>query len=182
MDRGKRIIGIFLIAVSIAALAAWEKWGKVQMLYDEVLVCRENVTRGTVMRGDMFETVKMDLTEKDWIPPSEQSKLVGKEAASFIHKGMPLFPQYFEHAELSAGGKEDRFVLTVPEDWLEALPTSVNRGDRAFFFSGSRLLTSAPVSGINREEGSVEVIVTERQAAELSGAAAAPGRLVMVYH
>ena len=63
MDRGKKIIGIVLIAASISALIAWEKWGKTQLLYDEVLVCRENISRGTVMREDMFETVKMDVRE-----------------------------------------------------------------------------------------------------------------------
>ena len=46
MDRGKKIIGIVLIAASISALIAWEKWGKTQLLYDEVLVCREKHIEG----------------------------------------------------------------------------------------------------------------------------------------
>lgn len=182
MDRGKRIAGVLLIIVSVAALIAWEKWGKEQFLYEEVLVCRENVSRGTVMREELFETIKMDLNEKGWIRPKDKKSLLGKETASFIHKGMPLFPEYFDQAGLSADGKEGKYVLSIPEHWLDSAPASLKRGNRAYFFSGKTFLTSAPVSEINEERRNVEVIVTEKQAAKLSSAAADGEKLVIIYH
>lgn len=182
LDRGKRLVGVILMIVSIAALAAWEKWAKEKLLYDQVLVLRENVSRGTVLERDMFETVRMDVKESGWLSPKEAETLEGKEAVSFIHKGMPLFPEYFEQAELSAAAKDGRYVLSVPEDWLESLPASLGRGDRAYFFIGKRLLTSAPVAEVNQETRSIELIVTGEQAAALSEAASGRGKLVVAYH
>ena len=180
MDRGKKIIGIALIAASISALIAWEKWGKTQLLYDEVLVCRENISRGTVMREDMFETVKMDVREEGFLRPEEQKSLIGKEAVSFVHKGMPLFPEYFVREGLSAG-KNGRFILSVPEDWLASMPSSIGRGNRAYFYSGKRLLAEAPVSAFDAENRAIEVVVRKEQAAVLSEAAAAGEKMVVVY-
>ena len=173
MDRGKRIIGIVLIAVSIAALVTWEKWGKAQFLYDEVLVCSKNVAKGTILREDMFQTVKMKVSEKDFITPGEKNSLVGKEAAAFIHKGLPLFQEYFIQVEL---------VLTVPEEWLYALPSSLRRGDDAYFFLGSGLVTSAPVRLVDKENHSVEIVVTDKQAQQLSKAAESGEKMILVYH
>lgn len=180
MDRGKRIIGIVLIAASLSALIAWEKWGKTQFLYDEVLVCRENISRGTVMKGDMFEVVQMDIREKGFFRPENRKELIGKEAVSSIHKGMPLFPEYFAGEGLSAGGN-GRFILAVPESWLESVPSSIGRGDLAYFYSGKRFLTEAPVAAADAETGEIEVVVDRRQASVLSEAAAAGEKMVIVY-
>ncbi len=182
MDRGKRIIGIVLIAVSIAALVTWEKWGKAQFLYDEVLVCSKNVAKGTILRDDMFQTVKMKVSEKDFITPGEKNSLVGKEAAAFIHKGLPLFQEYFIQVELVSGAKEGKYVLTVPEEWLYALPSSLRRGDDAYFFLGSGLVTSAPVRLVDKENHSVEIVVTDKQAQQLSKAAESGEKMILVYH
>ena len=49
LDKGKRFIGILLILVSVGALFTWEKWGKNRFLYDEVLILRQSVEKGTVI-------------------------------------------------------------------------------------------------------------------------------------
>lgn len=182
MDKGKKVIGILLIAVSIAALFTWEKWGKAQFLYDEVLVCSRNIAKGTILREDMFQTVKMELAEKDYITPKEKESLLGKEAAAFIHKGVPLFQEYFVQTELAPGGRNGTYVLAVPGEWLYAVPSSLRRGDRAYFFLGSGLVTSAPVTLVNQEKHSVEIVVTDQQARQLSEAAKSGEKLVLAYH
>ena len=70
MEKGKKIIGIVLILVSIAALFTWEKWGKNRFLYEDVLAFSQNVEKGTVITEDMISTVKMD---------------IGEEAVSYTH-------------------------------------------------------------------------------------------------
>ena len=65
MEKGKKIIGIVLILVSIAALFTWEKWGKNRFLYEDVLAFSQNVEKGTVITEDMISTVKMDIGEED---------------------------------------------------------------------------------------------------------------------
>ena len=181
MDRGKRIIGILLILISVTALFSWEKWGKNRFFSDDVLVCRENVSKGEMIREDMLETVKMDINTEGWISPEEKDYVIGKEAAGFIHRQMPLFKEYFALSELTAGGSKGKFVMTVPQDWLVCLPVSISRGDNAYFFSGGSLVTKAPVTAVNVEYGSLDIIVTEKQAGRLSAAASAGEKLAVIY-
>ena len=60
MGKGKKVIGILLILISIAALFTWEKWGKNRFLYEDVLVFTQNIEKGTVITEEMIDTVKMD--------------------------------------------------------------------------------------------------------------------------
>ena len=181
MDKGKRIIGILLILISVTALFSWEKWGKNRFFYDDVLVCRENVSKGEIIREDMLETVKMDIRAEGLISPKEKDYVIGKEATGFIHKEMPLFREYFDQLELTAGSSKGKFVMTVPQDWLACLPVSISRGDNAYFFCGNRFLTEAPVRAVNMEYGSLDIIVTEKQAGQISGVAASGEKLAVIY-
>ncbi len=182
LNKGKRIIGIVLIAVSLAALISWEKWGKQALLYDDVLVCSRNISKGTILRENMFTTVKMELSEKDWLTPAEKDALIGKEAGAFIHKGVPLFQEYFAQTELSTGSAKGKYVLTVPGEWLFAVPEALRRGDRAYFFLGTKFLTDAPVSAVYTERRSLDIVVTRAQAQMLSEAVSGGEKFVLAYH
>ena len=65
MDRGKRIIGVVVVIVSVFTLIAWEKWGKDRFLYDEILVLNKNVEKGTVITEEMLSEKRIGGTEKD---------------------------------------------------------------------------------------------------------------------
>ena len=182
MDKGKKIIGILLIAVSITALTAWERWGKAQLLYSDVVVCRENLSKGTVIREDMLQTVKMDIREKGFITPEKAKGLIGREAAFFIHKGVPLFNEYFTEAASAAGSERGTYVLSVPATWLDSFPGSLEIGNRAYFYYNGREIASAPVTAVNAEEKTAEVAVREQQVRKLSEIAAEGGKFVIIYN
>ena len=99
MEKGKKIIGIVLILVSIAALFTW---GKNRFLYEDVLAFSQNVEKGTVITEDMISTVKMDIGEEDQLKSADKKSIIGREAAFFIHKGAPLFREYFVEEGLTA--------------------------------------------------------------------------------
>lgn len=182
MKNGRKIIGILLVLISIGALLTWEKWGKKQFLYDEILVLSENTPKGTVITEEMLESVRIDSGENDAIKISDADKIIGRESAFFIHKGVPLFSQYFEEEGLTAGSESGRFVLAIPEEWQISSPQTITKGDRAYFYVGGRFVTSALVFFVSAEEGAVEVVVTDEQAAKLSKIAAQGEGMVLVYN
>ena len=49
-------------------------------------------------------------------------------------------------------------------------------------FLGSGLVTSAPVRLVDKENHSVEIVVTDKQAQQLSKAAESGEKMVLVYH
>jgi hypothetical protein len=175
-------MGILLILVSIGALVAWEKWGKDRFLYEEVPVLARNVEKGTVITEDMVELVKMDVREGDCITAKQVKSIIGREAAFFVHKGVPLFSAYFAQAGLTPVREEGTYYLSVPDDWLVELPKNLQRGDQLYFFKGERFLTSAPVSSVDEEGKSVEVVVDDKQAAALAKTTGDGARLVVIYN
>lgn len=182
MERGKQVIGLLLILVSIGALVTWEKWGKNRFLYDEVLVLNQNVEKGTVITEAMVEKRHMDVSERDCIGAEELQAVVGREAAFFVHKNVPLFPAYFAPAGLTPDASRDRYVLSVPSGWLAAAPRSLSKGDRAYFYCGGKEITSALTVSTDLENGCIEVMVSSRQAAALSSLTEAGQKLVVIYN
>ncbi|WP_419024158.1 SAF domain-containing protein [Emergencia sp.] len=181
MEKGKKIIGILLILISIAALFTWEKWGKNRFLYDDVLVFTQNIEKGTVITEEMISTIKMDVGEEDRLEDGDKKNIIGREAAFFIHKGAPLFKEYFMEEGLTANQEQDRYILSIPDDWLLSAPKTLSRGDRAYFYFNGKFVTSALVSFAEEERKSFEVVVSSRQAEALSKIASRGDEMIITY-
>ena len=178
MIRRKQILGLFLLAVSILGLAGWEQWGKERLLYDQVLVLRENVNRGTVITENMLDVRSMEMDEP-CLQFSEKEKVIGMEAAAFVHKGVPLFSAYFRDPDLTADQTKNRYGMCLPTDWIASKPTTLSRGDKVFLFFGKQLITKAAVSDVTKN-GEVEIIVGKEQAASICQVTIDGGKLALV--
>ena len=139
MDRGKRIIGVVVVIVSVFTLIAWEKWGKDRFLYDEILVLNKNVEKGTVITEEMLSEKRIGGTEKDCLSADDREYVIGQEAAFFVHKGVPLFREYFQQSSLSADEERGQYLLSVPADWLTCMPGRWEEETRSSFFAAAIL-------------------------------------------
>jgi hypothetical protein len=179
LERSRRILGVVLICVSIVALFSWEKWGRSRFIYDDVLVLTQNVDKGEKIDEDMVRVVRQERVSSGMLQPSDRKWLAGKEAAQFIKGGMPLFSEYFSEAGLVADPSLDRYALKIPETWIDSIPDSMGRTDRAYFYFDGRFITAAVVSWIDEDKKSFDVIVSSRQAEAISRLAADGGRFVI---
>lgn len=182
MDRGRRVIGLVLICVSIMALFGWEKWGRGRFLYDEILEVTKNVDAGEVITEDMLCVVQREDPGGEALRAGSREELLGLEAAQFIHKGAPLYEEYFQKRGLTVSTGLDRYVMQVPQSWLNSLPPSIAAGNRAYFFCDGRLLTEAKVKAVAEDGTSLEVVVSEEQQEILGKAAAAGSRFMVTYN
>ncbi|MBR3756217.1 MAG: hypothetical protein IKK48_03815 [Firmicutes bacterium] len=179
MTRGKRILGLLLICLSIFGIVGWEQWGKEQFLYDEVLVLRENVKKGTVITEAMVDVKAMDIDEP-CLEFSEKEKIIGLQAGGFVHKGAPLFVEYFQEPYLAPDKIKNRYGMCLPTEWIASKPSALSRGDKVFLFFGERLVTSADVAEVTRD-GAVEIIIGKEQAADICQVTVDGGKLALVY-
>lgn len=179
METSKRVIGVFLIVISLAGLVVWEKWGKDEFFYDDVLVLRDSVERGTVITASMLTARKMNIDE-DYLTYEEREQIIGRQADAFVHEGVPLFVEYFVDPSLSPDERKDKYALALPQEWIVARPETLSRGDKVFFFYGKTCVTAAYVSLVSKD-GAVEVIVSREQAADISGILEEGGRFVLIY-
>lgn len=178
MRRGKRVLGLVLICISILGIVGWEQWGKERFLYDEVLVLRENVKKGTMITDEMLDVKTMEMDES-CLEFSEKEKVIGMQAAAFVHKGVPLFPEYFRHPDLTPDETRNRYGMCLPTEWIASRPAALSRGDKVLLFFGRRLITHADVTEVT-EDGAVEIIVGKEQAADICQVTADGGKLALL--
>ena len=179
MEQGKRMVGIFLILISIAGLFVWEKWGKEQFAYEEVLVLQENVEKGPIIEAEMLTTKKMHI-EEDYLSIDKQQDIIGKQAAAFIHKGVPIFAEYLQVPHLSPDQQSGRYAFALSPEWIASKPETLSRGDKVFFFYQGNYVTWAWVSGIGKDQ-SIEMIVTMDQAKKITKIIGVGGTLAVAY-
>lgn len=179
VTRGKRIFGLLLICISVLGIAGWEQWGKGQFLYDEVLVLRENVKKGTIITESMLDVKPMDMDEPCFAF-SEKEKVIGMQAAGFIHKGVPLFPAYFGEPDLMPDASKNRYGMCLPTEWIASRPGALSRGDKVFLFFGKQMVTVADVAEVTKD-GEVEIIVGKEQASAICQVTVDGGKLALVY-
>lgn len=182
MEKGKRIIGIVLICVSIVALFSWEKWGRDRFIYDNVLVLNQNVEKGTTITADMVKQIKVGNRSKGSLAPKDRRWIIGKEANQYIRGETLLFGEYFKAKGLVAGADINKYVMNVTEDWIESCPGSISKGDTAYFYMNGKLVTSAAVSTVHSGERGFEIVATSGQAEAISKLAASGGRFVISYN
>jgi len=177
--RRKRILGLLLVCISLSGMVCWENWGKDRFLYDEVLVLRENVEKGVVITADMVDVKFMEKDEACF-SFSEKDKIIGMQAAAFIHKGVPLFAEYFQEPGLTPDETKNLYGMSLPEEWIASRPEALSRGDKVFLFFGRRMVTEVNVAEVTKD-GAVEIIVGKEQAAAICQITAEGGRLALLY-
>lgn len=193
----KSLTGIVLILIALMGIIFWEGIGREIIMYDDVLVLTQEVDENTIITKEMLGKKKVAAASKGALTLENVDAVIDKAAVQYIPKGTEIFPQYFEDSKLLV--KENEYVLSIPNDWLESYPQTLRRGDTAYFYTYGKKITSAVVAyakdGTNQEVTSdeerlagsstislVEVIVNEEQADLLSKAASAENKFVILYN
>ena len=161
LGRGKRWLGLIIIAVSIMALGVWEKWGKNEVMYDEILVLKESVPRGTTVTEDMLIPVKREKDEKDCLTPEDKKNITGLETKFFVHGGVPVFSEYFEEKDCSPSSEKNEYTLAIPSHWIDSAPAAAVKGDMAVLYGGDTYITSARITRTDSENNCFEIIADD---------------------
>ena len=196
----RRIAGMALVIISVAALGFWELWGRENITYDRVLVLRESLPKNTLITSDMLRVRKVDRAGEGAIMEDQRGEIEGLETTQFVPAGTELYREYFQESIFAVGEEQGRYILSIPAQWLKAFPQTLRRGDRAFFYCGGELVTDAVVAyvrdGTNQEVyygdderltssssvSLIEVVVDEEQAALLGKLAEKGNKFVILYY
>lgn len=195
----KQILGIVLIVISIIFFILWESIGRTWLLCPNLLVTTGDISQGSVVTADLLRSSRISYGGGAALLADEAQKIIGKVAVQTIKAGEPLYVEYFEEQEMSTAGRE-KYILSMPLQWIESYPQSLRRGDRAYIYCNGALVTDAKVAYVkdnsNREitspdsqrlEGSgmvsvIEILVDKDQAASISQIGNEGGRFVILYN
>ena len=195
----QKTIGLALIFLSLGVLGFWEFWGRENLSYEDVLVFRTDVVRGTAVEKNMLEIRKMDKPGSGALLEENLNQILGLETAQYVPEGAPLHMEYFQNPALAVGGETGQFILSIPNQWLMSFPQTLRRGDEVSFYCEGKVVASAPVAYVrdssNQEVLSgdearldatapvslIEIVVDESKALKLGKLADQGKRFVLLY-
>lgn len=181
MNGSKKFIGVFLIFISIILLFVWEKWGKEQLSVDSILTLQENLPRGTIIEENMLTATKVDTRQGDCLKPDDMKKIIGKETVCFVHKGVPLFNEYFLKESLSPSKEGGESILSLSTHWIDSVPETLKKGDDIYLYGRNRKIASSKVTHIG-DEKNIEIIADEKAIQEVTDWVSQGNRIVVTYN
>lgn len=125
------LLGLTLIGLLACSIWWWESSGREQLLYKEVVVLKEDVSRGTVIDAGMTMAMKIEETQMLDGALASSASIVGLEAKQYIPAHAQLVQLYFEAGALMTGA--DRYDVQIPNEWIYAVPDTLRRKDEIVF-------------------------------------------------
>ena len=119
---------------ALAFIFLWESMGREKFLYSEVVVLNQSVEADTQITADMLDQIKIN--SDNFIEGAVVNKddVIGKYSCHYIPKYSQLSLAYFKDSIVNIENFKDKYIFTIPSDWLLTLPNSLRRGDIVYFY------------------------------------------------
>ncbi len=156
------LMGILLITLAVVALWWWENLGREQFIMESVMVAKDNIEKGRVIKeSDFIEIRSMsESTVPGAITPKSLYQIKGFVANQYIPKLSQVVPKMFtEKGQILGEGKS---IFPIKDIWIDSRSSSLRKGDVIDIFSeeGSVYMGTYPIAYV-KDENEQEVVNTE---------------------
>ena len=165
----RRIIGLAMITVTLAAIGIWEFWGRENISYRQVIVLREDTKAHTVISEDDIQTKKLESPSGEALTEADAEKLIGMETSQYVAADTELRREYFQTSQFAVGQDSGKALMSLPSDWLLSFPQTLRRGDKVNIYNGTVKLREAVTAHV-KDSGGQEVLSQDSQRMEASSA------------
>ena len=165
----RRIIGLAMITVTLAAIGIWEFWGRENISYRQVIVLREDTKAHTVISEDDIQTKKLESPSGEALTEADAEKLIGMETSQYVAADTELRREYFQTSQFAVGQDSGKALMSLPSDWLLSIPQTLRRGDKVNIYNGTVKLMEAVTAHV-KDSGGQEVLSQDSQRMEASSA------------
>jgi len=155
-------MGILLITLAVVALWWWENLGREQFIMESVMVAKDNIEKGRVIKeSDFIEIRSMsESTVPGAITPKSLYQIKGFVANQYIPKLSQVVQKMFtEKGQILGEGKS---IFPIKDIWIDSRSSSLRKGDVIDIFSeeGSVYMGTYPIAYV-KDENEQEVVNTE---------------------
>ena len=165
----RRIRGLAMITVTLAAIGIWEFWGRENISYRQVIVLREDTKAHTVISEDDIQTKKLESPSGEALTEADAEKLIGMETSQYVAADTELRREYFQTSQFAVGQDSGKALMSLPSDWLLSFPQTLRRGDKVNIYNGTVKLMEAVTAHV-KDSGGQEVLSQDSQRMEASSA------------
>lgn len=165
----RRIIGLAMITVTLAAIGIWEFWGRENISYRQVIVLREDMKAHTVISEDDIQTKKLESPSGEALTEADAENLIGMETSQYVAADTELRREYFQTSQFAVGQDSGKALMSLSSDWLLSFPQTLRRGDKVSIYNGTVKLMEAVTAHV-KDSGGQEVLSQDSQRMEASSA------------
>ena len=165
----RRIIGLAMITVTLAAIWIWEFWGRENISYRQVIVLREDTKAHTVISEDDIQTKKLESPSGEALTEADAENLIGMETSQYVAADTELRREYFQTSQFAVGQDSGKALMSLSSDWLLSFPQTLRRGDKVSIYNGTVKLMEAVTAHV-KDSGGQEVLSQDSQRMEASSA------------
>ena len=165
----RRIIGLAMITVTLAAIGIWEFWGRENISYRQVIVLREDTKAHTVISEDDIQTKKLESPSGEALTEADAENLIGMETSQYVAADSELRREYFQTSQFAVGQDSGKALMSLSSDWLLSFPQTLRRGDKVSIYNGTVKLMEAVTAHV-KDSGGQEVLSQDSQRMEASSA------------
>ena len=165
----RRIIGLAMITVTLAAIGIWEFWGRENISYRQVIVLREDTKAHTVISEDDIQTKKLESPSGEALTEADAENLIGMETSQYVAADTQLRREYFQTSQFAVGQDSGKALMSLSSDWLLSFPQTLRRGDKVSIYNGTVKLMEAVTAHV-KDSGGQEVLSQDSQRMEASSA------------
>ena len=165
----RRIIGLAMIMVTLAAIGIWEFWGRENISYRQVIVLREDTKAHTVISEDDIQTKKLESPSGEALTEADAENLIGMETSQYVAADTELRREYFQTSQFAVGQDSGKALMSLSSDWLLSFPQTLRRGDKVSIYNGTVKLMEAVTAHV-KDSGGQEVLSQDSQRMEASSA------------
>lgn len=165
----RRIIGLAMITVTLAAIGIWEFWGRENISYRQVIVLREDTKAHTVISEDDIQTKKLESPSGEALTEADAENLIGMETSQYVAADTELRREYFQTSQFAVGQDSGKALMSLSSYWLLSFPQTLRRGDKVSIYNGTVKLMEAVTAHV-KDSGGQEVLSQDSQRMEASSA------------
>ena len=165
----RRIIGLAMITVTLAAIGIWEFWGRENISYRQVILLKEDTKAHTVISEDDIQTKKLESPSGEALTEADAENLIGMETSQYVAADTELRREYFQTSQFAVGQDSGKALMSLSSDWLLSFPQTLRRGDKVSIYNGTVKLMEAVTAHV-KDSGGQEVLSQDSQRMEASSA------------
>lgn len=126
------VLGVIIMVAFLGIVWFWESYGREMYLYKEVIIAKDDIKQGTIIKAEMLRKSKEEASRITSNAITNPKDVLGYAAKIQIPKNAQIDKAYIENPEMLL--EKDQYIFKLPNEWIKAVPNTLRRKDKGYIY------------------------------------------------